>query len=227
VFYGFDPSFLLLIPAMIFTFWAQNKVNATYAKYAQRLTASGVAGAEVARSLLDSAGLASVRIEATDGRLTDHYDPRTRMLRLSRDNFGHPSVAALAIAAHEVGHAEQHAQAYAPLALRNNLVPVVNLVSTLAWPLFLIGFLLSNNLFLDIGIWLFVGAVVFQIITLPVEFDASRRAVAMLEGGGYVRGAEGEGVRDMLQAAALTYVAATAVALSQLLRMLVLRNRRR
>lgn len=227
MYYGFDPTFFLLIPAMIFTFWAQNKVTATYNKYAQRLTAGGVAGATVARSLLDMAGLGSVGIEVAEGRLTDHYDPRNRTLRLSRENFGHPSVAALAIAAHEVGHAVQHAQAYAPLTVRNNLVPVVNVVSTLAWPLFLIGFLMANSLFLDIGIWFFVGAVLFQVITLPVEFDASRRAVAMLEGGGYVRGAETEGVKDMLQAAALTYVAAAAVALSQLLRMLLLRNRRR
>jgi len=226
MFYGFDSSFLLLIPAMLFAFYAQNKVNSTYSKYAQLPVASGYSGSDVARALLDSAGLGSVRLEPTEGRLTDHYDPRTRVLRLSAENYGRPSVAALAVAAHEVGHAVQHAQGYAPLAIRNNLVPVVSLVSNLAWPMFIVGFILANSVLIDVGIWLFVGAVLFQVITLPVEFNASSQAVALLEGGGFVRGAETEGVRDMLQAAALTYVAATAVALSQLLRMLALRRRR-
>ncbi len=133
----------------------------------------------------------------------------------------------MAIAAHEVGHAVQHAHAYGPLALRNGLVPLVNLTTTLAWPLFFIGLIMAQPTLLDIGIWLFVGAVLFQVITLPVEFNASSRAIALLDGGGYLRGGEIEGARDMLNAAALTYVAATAVAISQLLRMLLLRNRRR
>ncbi len=222
-----DTSFLLLIPAMIFALYAQNKVASTYALYSQRPSASGMTGSDVARGLLDAAGLGHVRVDLAEGRLSDHYDPRAQVLRLSRENYGRPSVAAMAIAAHEVGHAVQHAHAYGPLALRNGLVPLVNLTTTLAWPLFFIGLIMAQPTLLDIGIWLFVGAVLFQVITLPVEFNASSRAIALLDGGGYLRGGEIEGARDMLNAAALTYVAATAVAISQLLRMLLLRNRRR
>lgn len=222
-----DASFLILIPAMIFALYAQNKVSSTYALYSQRASASGMSGGDVARGLLNDAGLGHVRVEVAEGRLTDHYDPRQQVLRLSRENYGRPSVAAMAIAAHEVGHAVQHAHAYGPLALRNGLVPVVTLTTNLAWPLFFIGLIMASTTLLDIGIWLFVGAVAFQVITLPVEFNASSLAVALLERGGYLHAGEVDGARDMLQAAALTYVAATAVAVSQLLRMMLLRNRRR
>jgi len=228
--YGFDPtfSFLLLIPAMLLAMYAQNKVHSTYARYMQRPSATGVSGSQVARALLDRAGLSHIPVEVSQGRLTDHYDPRRKALRLSGDNYSRASLAAMAIAAHEVGHAVQHAHAYSPLALRNSLVPVVNLTSTLAWPLFFVGFLMSSPALIDLGIWLFVGAVLFQVITLPVEFNASSRAIAMLQDGGYLTsGSELAAAREMLGAAALTYVAAMAVAVSQLLRMLLLRNRRR
>ena len=226
MFWLFDSSFLLLIPAMILALYARNKVASTYSRYSQRPAAAGATGAQVARDLLDQAGLQGVAVESTDGRLADHYDPRRRVLRLSRENYQRPSLAAVAIAAHEVGHAVQHAKAYAPLALRNSIVPVVNLTTTLAWPLFLFGFLANQPSLLDVAIWLFVGAVAFQVITLPVEFNASSRAIAMLEQSQFLRGGEVNGAREMLNAAALTYVAATAMAVSQLLRMMVLRNRR-
>jgi len=222
-----DSTFLLLIPAMIFAMYAQNKVTSTYSRYLQRPAASGASGATVARGLLERAGLGDVRIEVSQGRLSDHYDPRSRVLRLSGDVYGRPSIAAMAIAAHEVGHAMQHATGYAALAIRNGLVPVVNLTTTLAFPLFLIGFIMANPTLVDVGILFFAGAVAFQVITLPVEFNASSRALVLLEHSGYVQGRELDGAREMLNAAALTYVAATAVALSQLLRMLMLRNRRR
>jgi Zn-dependent membrane protease YugP len=226
----FDPtfSFLVLIPAMLLTLYAQNRVQSTYQRYMQRRAESGATGGQVARALLDRAGLGRVPVEISPGRLTDHYDPRRQVLRLSQDNYHTPSVAAVAIAAHEVGHAAQHAEAYAPLAIRNNLVPIASLTSNLAWPLFFFGLILASPALMDVGIWLFVGAVVFQLITLPVEFNASSRAMAMLSDGGFLA-TQGEAVaaRDVLSAAALTYVAALAVAVSTLLRMLILRNSRR
>ena len=227
MFFWYDTSFLLLVPAMLLAVYAQNKVSSTYSRYAQRDTAAGVPGSRVARELLDNVGLSHVGVEMTEGRLTDHYDPKKKVVRLSRDNYARASLAAVSIAAHEVGHAAQHAGAYAPLAVRNGLVPVVNLTTTLAWPLFFIGLILYSPVLVDVGIWMFVGAVAFQVITLPVEFNASSRAVALLEQGGYLQPSEVGAARQMLGAAALTYVAAMAVAVSHLLRMLILRGRRR
>jgi hypothetical protein len=227
VYFYNDWTFLLIIPAMIFAMYAQNRVASTYARYAQRPAATGLTGAAVARGLLDRAGLGDVRIQLGQGRLTDHYDPRTRVLRLSGETHGRPSIAAVAIAAHEVGHALQHASGYAALAVRNGLVPIVNLTTTIAFPMFLIGLIMGQMGLVDLGILLFTGAVAFQLITLPVEFNASGRALALLEQGGYVQGREIDGVREMLNAAALTYLAAMAVTLSQLFRMMALRNRRR
>lgn len=228
MFYGLDGgSFLVLIPAMILAMYAQNKVHAAYARYSQRPSSAGLSGAEVARSLLSRAGLGQVRVEPASGTLTDHYDPRQRVLRLSRDNYARSSIASMAIAAHEVGHAVQHATGYAALAFRNGMVPVVNLTSTLAWPLFFLGLVMAQPSLLDLGIFMFAGAVLFQVVTLPVELNASGRAIALLEEGGYLRGAEVTGAREMLNAAALTYIAAMAVAVSNLLRMMVIRGRRR
>lgn len=228
MFYGFDGgTFLLLLPAMILAMYAQNKVHSTYARYSQRPASAGLTGADIARGLLSRAGLGNVRVEMSSGTLTDHYDPRQKVLRLSRDNYGRSSIASMAIAAHEVGHAVQHATGYAALAFRNGMVPVVNLTSTLAWPLFFFGLIMAQPALLDLGILLFVGAVLFQVVTLPVELNASNRAIALLEDGGYLRGAETTGAREMLSAAAMTYIAAMAVAVSQLLRMMVIRGRRR
>ncbi len=228
MFFGYDSgSFLLLIPAMILAMYAQNKVRATYSRYSQRPASAGITGADVARALLSRAGLGNVRVELAQGTLTDHYDPRQSVLRLSHDNYARSSIASVAIAAHEVGHAVQHATGYAALAFRNGMVPVVNLTSTLAWPLFFLGLITAQPALLDLGILLFVGAVLFQVVTLPVEPNASNRAIALLQDGGYIRGGEVTGAREMLSAAALTYIAAMAVAVAQLLRMLMIRGRRR
>ncbi len=223
-----DSGFIIFVlPAMILALWAQAKVNSAYQTYSRMMSGSGLSGYQVAASLLRNAGLGDVRIEKIDGRLGDHYDPRKRVLRLSSANYDSPSVAAVAVAAHEVGHAVQHADGYAPLGIRNGLVPVAQLASSAAFPLFLIGYFMNAGSLMDIGILFFLGAVVFQVITLPVEFNASRRAVEMLETSGFVSGADLQPVGSMLNAAALTYVAATAMAVAQLLRLLLLRDRRR
>lgn len=234
-----DSTFLLVIPALFLSLWAQWKVKSTYAKYAQVSNRRGITGAEVAQNILRDAGVAlagesgglgaGVSLEPVAGHLTDHYDPRTRTLRLSQDIFYGRSVAALGIAAHEVGHAVQHASGYAPLQARNFIYPVCALGSTLAFPLFVIGMFLgpgTGQLVMQLAILLFAMAVGFTVLTLPVEFNASRRAVKALASGGYLTGDELVGARRVLSAAAMTYVASTAMALLQLLRMLLLANRR-
>lgn len=232
---GLDPTFVLLIPAVLFAFWAQWKVQSTYAKYSKVGTRSGLNGAQVAQRILRDAniqvsndpmsypGQAACGLEAIPGHLTDHYDPRARTLRLSEEVYGGNSIAALGIAAHEVGHAIQHAKMYGPLMLRNIVYPVCNVGSTLAWPLFLVGlFIPSFRILLPLGIALFLFAVFFTILTLPVEFNASRRALHNLAGGGYLTTDELAGARKVLSAAALTYVAAAAMAVLQLIRMLII-----
>lgn len=221
-----DPTFILLIPALILAMWAQGKLNRTYNAYSRISTGRGLTGSRVARRLLDSAGLGEIEIERVSGNLTDHYDPRDRKLRLSQGIFDSDSVAAVGIAAHEVGHAIQHANGYFPLTFRNAIVPVVKVGSWMAWPLFIIGFLMRTPLLIQLGILLFTGAVVFQLITLPVEYDASRRAAFHLQEGGYLSAGELEGAREVLSAAAMTYVAATVMAIMQLLRMFFLSRRR-
>ncbi len=222
----FDPTIIMLIPALLFSMWAQFKVKGAFAKYSEVRAASGFTAEQVSRRLLDANGLQSVRIERVPGELTDHYDPRDKTLRLSSGVYESSSVAALGIAAHEVGHAVQHAVGYAPLAIRNGLVPVVQLVSNAAFPLFLIGLITQSGFLMDLGLLFFLGAVIFQIVTLPVEYDASKRAINMLEGLGFVAGQESVAVGNMLNAAALTYVAATAMALAQFMRLFLLRGRR-
>ena len=184
-------------------------------------------GAEVARRILDSNGLYDVAVERIHGHLTDHYDPRQRVLRLSQAVYGGTSVAALGVAAHEAGHALQHANNYVPLGIRNNLFPVANIGSQMAFPLFFMGLIFRWDTLMLVGIWFFIAALAFQLVTLPVEFNASRRAIAQLSSGGYITQSEIPHAKKVLDAAALTYIAATAMALSQLLRLLVLRNSRR
>ncbi|MGE5508729.1 MAG: zinc metallopeptidase [Chitinophagales bacterium] len=225
-FFGYDPTWFLLIPGLIVAFWAQAKVSGTFARYSRVRARRGLTGAQVARALLDDAGLTDVTVEAIPGNLSDHYDPRRRAVRLSEAVYGEQSLAALGVAAHETGHALQHAAHYAPLGLRNSLFPVANLGSTLAFPLFFLGFLFRGGFLMDLGIALFTGALVFQVITVPVELNASRRAVALLEGGGYLEPEETEGAWKVLSAAAWTYVAAALVALLQLVRLLALRSSR-
>lgn len=220
---------LFVLPAMFFALYAQNKVRNTYARYSRLYPAGSLTGAQVARSLLDNAGLDQVKVVQTEGQLTDHYDPRSRVVRLSTPIYGNNSLAALGIAAHEVGHALQHDGGYLPLGVRNSIFPLAGFGSRAAFPLFFIGFLFSAGglaFLMDLGIALFLFAVIFQAITLPVEFNASSRAVALLESGGYLHGEELTGVKQVLNAAALTYVAAMAVALGQLFRLLMLRNRK-
>jgi Zn-dependent membrane protease YugP len=222
----FDPTWYIAIPGLLLAMYAQFKVRGTFAKFSQVPTAAGRTGAEVAVQLLQRRGVAGVKVEPVEGMLADHYDPRTRTLRLSPDVFGSASVAAVGVAAHECGHAIQHQEKYAPLAVRNAIVPVATIGTNAAWILFLIGMLVSNRYLMDIGILLFTGYIAFSLITLPVEFDASRRAVQVLQGEGLVMPREAEGVRAVLNAAALTYVAAAAMAVLQLVRLLVLRNMR-
>lgn len=222
-----DPTFILLIPAIILALWAQARVHSTYHRYSQVRSAVGLSGGQVARRILALNGLNEVEVEAVAGELSDHYDPRTRTVRLSEGNFSSASLASLAVAAHEVGHAIQHAHGFAALKLRHALLVPANLGTTLAFPLFFVGFIFTSMKFLmDVGIYLFLGALAFQVVTLPVEFDASRRAMQMLKGTGLLGSHEVEGARKVLTAAAWTYVAATAMALTQLLRLLILRQSR-
>ncbi len=221
-----DHTMILLIPVVIFALYAQWKVKSTYHRYLQVPAGRGLTGAEASRRLLDAAGLQSVGIELTPGTLSDHYDPRKRALFLSHDNFHGRSVAALGVACHEAGHAIQHAQAYAPLQMRQAIWPVAGFGSWAAWPLFFLGFLFNTPALMDIGILVFLVAAFFTIITLPVEFDASSRAIRLLAQHGIVTRDEQGGARAVLNAAALTYVAAALMSVVQLVRMLILRDRR-
>ncbi|SES73851.1 zinc metallopeptidase [Anaerobranca gottschalkii] len=217
---------IFVLPAMLFALYAQSKVKSTYNKYARVFSKKGFTGAQVARKLLDDMGLYDVDVELTGGHLTDHYDPRSKKVRLSREVYHGNSLAALSIAAHETGHASQHANGYFFLTFRNNIFPVAQIGSQMAMPLFLAGFFFGSGILMEVGIALFSFAVLFQIITLPVEFNASSRAMAMLSAAGFIYPDEERGAKRVLDAAALTYVAATAVALAQILRLLLLRNRR-
>lgn len=223
----YDPTFLLVLPALLLAFYAQFKVRSTFSKFSEVKTAAGRTGAEVAGELLRRRGIPDIKVEQVEGSLSDHYDPRTRTLSLSPDVYGSDSVAAVGVAAHECGHALQDKEHYAPLALRSAIVPVATIGTNAAWILFMIGLLVpSLRVLMNLGILLFLGYVAFSLVTLPVEFDASRRAVTVLQGEGLVMPSEAAGVRSVLNAAALTYVAAAAMAILQLARLLVLRNMR-
>lgn len=225
--YYFDWTMIVLIPALLLTMYAQTKIQSAYTKYSKIRAQKGLTGAQVARMILNENGLSDVQIELIGGKLSDHYDPRTRVLRLSNGVYNGNSIASNAIAAHEVGHAIQHARAYMPLKIRNAIVPVVNIASQAAMPLIFIGlFFAQFQGLLSIGIILFSGSVLFQLVTLPVEFDASSRAIKQLADGGILVGTEIEEGKRVLSAAALTYVAAAAAAVSQLMRLLLIRDSR-
>lgn len=222
----YDSSwFIFVLPAMLLASFAQMKVSSAYQKYSRVTSGTGYTGAQIARLILDRNGLTDVRVEQTPGQLSDHYDPRTRVLRLSNSIYNGSSVASMSVAAHEAGHALQHADGYFPLVIRNNMAPIVNISSRLVWVFILLGFAVSS-IFIEIGIMMFLAIVAFQVITLPVEFNASRRALVQLENG-ISPPDKLNPSKDMLKAAALTYVAATLVAVGQLLRLLSMTGRRR
>ena len=221
--------FLLVVPAMLLAFWAQGRVNSTFRRFSQQAVRSGMTGADAAEAVLRQNGVSGVRIEPVEGELTDHYDPRENVIRLSRPVYGASTVAAVGVAAHEAGHAVQYAVGYGPIRLRTAIIPVTRFGSALAMPLVIAGLIFSYEPLFAAGILFFCAAVVFQLITLPVEYNASERAVAALANSGALRDDELPGARKTLSAAALTYVAALALSLAQLLRLVLLfgGNRRR
>ena len=233
MFYYIDWTYIVLvIPAMILALYAQNKVNSTFKKYSRVASRSGLTGAQAARRLMELNGIYDVSIERVSGNLTDHYYPSKKVLRLSDSVYSDTSVAAIGVAAHETGHAIQHARGYVPLTLRTVMVPLANLGSTLSMPLIFLGILFSfssvmGNTMINLGILLFGLSVVFTIVTLPVEFNASRRAVACLGDSGILYDDEIGGVKKVLSAAAMTYVASTAVALANFLRLIIIFGGRR
>ncbi len=229
----FDMTYVVLVlPCILFSLWASSRVNSTFRKYSSQLSRRHITGAQAAQRVLSGNGVSGVRIERVSGNLTDHYDPRTNIIRLSDSVYDSTSTAAIGVACHEAGHAVQYAQQYAPIKLRAAIIPITNIGSRLAMPLILLGLVLSflgdvSYTFVYLGIACFGLSLVFQLITLPVEFNASRRAMAAIESAELLTQEEQQGAKKTLQAAALTYVAATAVALSQLLRLLMLFGRRR
>lgn len=227
----YDPTYILVLIGVVISLLASAKVKGTFNKYSKDRNSRGMTGAEAARQVLQSAGIRDVRIEHISGNLTDHYDPRSKVLRLSDTVYGSTSVAAVGVAAHECGHAIQHAQGYAPLKFRSILVPVANFGSRIAWPLILIGLLINSRtsmVLIEAGIIAFSLAVLFQLVTLPVEFNASGRAIRILADSGIMYGEEIKAAKKVLSAAALTYVAAAASGILQLLRLVLLtRGRRR
>lgn len=226
-FFYYDWTILIVLPALIFTFWAQISVNSRFNKYSQMRTSRGLTGAEAARRILDENGLSHVRIERVHGSLTDHYDPRDNVIRLSETVYDVPSVAAVGVAAHEAGHAVQYAREYGPIKLRMAILPVTRIGSMMAMPIFLLGLVFALESLLLLGIGLYSAVTLFQLLTLPVEFNASRRALDTLEHTHMMFGDELVGARKVLSAAAMTYVAALATSLLTLLRLLTLANRRR
>lgn len=232
----YDTTYILLIPAIIFAMVASSKVKSAFAKYSRVQNLNNISGAQAARMVLDQNGLGNVQIKRVAGSLTDFYDPRSKSLSLSDDVYSATSVAAISVACHEVGHAIQDNVNYAPLKIRNGIVPVVNFGQALTWPLVFIGIMLMaagkgttlgfyGNMIVNIGIICFLAVVLFHTITLPVEINASRRAIQQMEALGIVRGNEVEGAKKVLTAAALTYVAALAMAIANLLRLIALRDR--
>ncbi|MDZ4804403.1 MAG: zinc metallopeptidase [Candidatus Eisenbacteria bacterium] len=225
----FDPTMLLILPGLAFAMWAQYKVRSTYEKWSRVPSSRGETGEAIARSILSRNALPNVTVGPVPGTLSDHYDPRAKTVNLSEGIYHSKSVAALSVAAHECGHAMQDKEGYSPLQFRSAIVPVAGFSSMAAFPLFFVGFLFGQGslaFLMDLGIILFGAALAFHVITLPVEFNASSRAMAQLENGGYLSAGEIEGAREVLNAAALTYVAATAMAALQLIRMVLLRNSR-
>ncbi len=229
----FDIYYLVLVlPAVIFAMWASSKVNSTYKKYEKVYNSRGMSGAQAARLVLDQNGLTDIKIEKISGNLTDHFDPKSKVIRLSEGVYESTSTAAVGIACHEVGHAIQHAEGYAPIKIRTAIIPITNIGSKLAVPLIILGLILTgmSEMFFNlvyVGIACFSLSTLFQLVTLPTEFNASNRAIQSIEANGILYGEEVEGTKKVLTAAALTYVAALAVSLMQLLRLVLMFSRRR
>ena len=232
-FFGFDTYCLLLVlPCVILSLWASSSVKSTFRKYSGQLSVRHITGADAARRVLSANGVHDVRIERVAGDLTDHYDPSANVIRLSNAVYDSTSTAAIGVACHEAGHAVQYAQSYAPIKIRAAIIPVTNIGSKLAMPLIMLGVVLTflgsmSYLFIYLGIIAFSLSLVFQLVTLPVEFNASRRAMEAIERAEILTAEERKGARKTLTAAAMTYVAATAVALAQLLRLIMIFGRRR
>ena len=219
----YDPTWIILLPAIILSIWASTNVKSTFGKYSRMYNRFGLTGADAARKILDMNGLYDVRIERISGELTDNYDPRTNVVHLSESTYSSQSVAAVGVATHEVGHAIQHATGYSPIKVRNAIVPAVNVCNMLSMPIILLGIILSyNQTLVDLGIILFSATVLFQLITLPVEFNASSRALRTLEGQNILAPDEMQGASKVLRAAALTYVAAALSSLLSLLRLILI-----
>ena len=222
-FYGFDMYYLVLvIPCVILAFWAQAKVKSTFNRYEQVLNVRGISGAQAAEAVLRQNGVTGVRIEWVAGKLNDHFDPRTNTIRLSSAVYSSTSVASVGVAAHEAGHAVQYAVGYFPIRLRAAIIPVTQFGSMAAFPLILLGLFMNSGIMIDIGILAFGLSTVFQLVTLPIELNASRRALAAIEEGGLLMPDEYPMAQKTLTAAAMTYVAALAVSLAQLLRLVLL-----
>lgn len=225
--YGLDPTMIILIPAVLLSMWAQSKVQSTFKQYSQIQARGNVTADSAARMLLTLYGMPNMPINHVSGNLTDHYDPRNRTLNLSDGVYGNRSIASIGVAAHEAGHAIQHHESYAPLMLRNGIVPAVNVCSTASMPLFFIGLLMGNGMLVNLGIILFCGALAFHLITLPVELNASNRAIALLEETHTLAPDELKGARKVLNAAAWTYIAAALMSLLQLVRLILISKSRR
>lgn len=227
--YGFDWTYLMVLAGAILSMVASAKVNSTFQRYAKVRSMSGMTGAQVARKILDRNGLTNIPVEHVSGNLSDHYDPSAKVLRLSDSTYNSVSVAAIGVAAHECGHAIQHKEGYGPLKLRTAIVPAANIGSRLGVPIILLGLLFGGggSFLVNLGIWVFSLAVLFQIVTLPVEFNASNRALVMLEDYGVLESDEKRKAKSVLSAAAMTYVAAAASSILQLLRLIILFGGRR
>ena len=227
MYWFYDSTYILVILAAVISLIASAKVKSTYAKYSKVISARGITADQVAQQILNGAGLPQIGVMQVAGNLTDHYNPNLQVLGLSQTVYGSRSVAAIGVAAHECGHAIQDAENYAPIRIRNSIVPVVNFGSKLSWPLMLLGLLFAFDPLVLAGIWMFGLVVAFQVITLPVEFNASRRAIRILEDSGILGSEELKGAKKVLSAAAMTYVASAVGSLLQLARLLLIRNSRR
>lgn len=227
-FYGFDMYYLVLIvPCILLAVWAQMSVKSNFSKYSQVMSRRGITAAQAAQAVLDQNGVTGVRFERVQGSLTDHYDPRGNVIRLSSPVYDSASVASIGVACHEAGHAVQYAKGYFPIRIRAAIIPITQFGSTLTWPLLLIGMFLSNSLLINIGILLFSLSTLFQLITLPVELNASSRALRAIETGGILTAEEYPMAKKTLNAAAMTYIAALAMSVAQLLRLLLIFGGRR